>query len=281
MVTSFRDPAGQLLSKSGRIFRFIKSPAAADDLRTFLASNTARTFTDSGRLVRTDFLDLSAVESLVLDDEIKEAIEIGNSELVVEHERIPFPSFPYEWAPEMLHAAGSITLDLAESLLQEGFGLKDATPYNVLFNGPNPVFIDLLSFERREPGDPVWSPYAQFVRTFLLPLLVNKHVGLQLDQVLITHRDGLEPQEVYRLASLSQRFSPGFMTLVSLPSWLSSSRPIKSESIYQKRRVDPEKARFILERLLKGLRRRLKQAAPEVAKTSTWSDYMDHNRYTE
>ena len=54
---------------------------------------------------------------------------------VWEHERIPFPSFPYEWPPEMLEAAGSLTLDLAEAALEEGFGLKDATPYNVLFRG--------------------------------------------------------------------------------------------------------------------------------------------------
>jgi hypothetical protein len=30
--------------------------------------------------------------------------------------------------------------------LREGFGLKDATPYNVLFRGAQPVFVDLLSF---------------------------------------------------------------------------------------------------------------------------------------
>lgn len=39
-----------------------------------------------------------------------------------------FPSFPYEWTPDMLAAAARLTLDLAEGLLAEGIGLKDGTP---------------------------------------------------------------------------------------------------------------------------------------------------------
>ena len=122
-----------------------------------------------------------------------------------EHERIAFQNFPYEWAPEMLYAAGSLTLDLAEEALAEGFGLKDATPSNVIFRGCQPVFVDLLSFEPRDPNDPVWLPYAQFVRTFLLPILASERLGLRLDQIFLTRRDGLEPEEVYRLCGFTQR----------------------------------------------------------------------------
>src|SRR5690606_35103244 len=99
------------------------------------------------------------------------------------HPRIEFPSFPYEWAPEMLMAAGLLTLDLAEAMLPFGWGVKDGTPYNVLFSGSEPVFIDVLSFEKRDPADPIWIPYNQFVKTFILPLLVNKRLGIPLKQV--------------------------------------------------------------------------------------------------
>ncbi|MGI8734305.1 MAG: class I SAM-dependent methyltransferase [Pyrinomonadaceae bacterium] len=273
MPISFRDPAGYLFSKNARIFRFVKS-SASEDLRAFLASETARKFATSGQLVRTDFLDPSALE-LELADEFAKAT-------LIEHEKIPFPSFAYEWPPEMLHAAGALTLDLAGDLLEEGWGLKDATPYNVLFRGPKPVFIDLLSFERREPGDPTWLPYAQFVRTFQLPLLVNKHFRLPLTELLTTHRDGLEPEQVYDLLSASQKLRPEFMSLVSIPTWLASKRSSTSDDIYRKRNLsNTEKARFILERLLKGLRRKLDRVAPEGTLASTWSDYMSKNRYTE
>ena len=124
---------------------------------------------------------------------------------VVEHQRVEFPSFAYEWCPEMLHEAGRLTIQIALDLLPEGIGLKDGTPYNVLFQGPNPVFIDVLSFERRDQHDPMWLPYAQFVRTFLLPLLANKHYGVQLSEIFTTRRDGLEHEDVYRWTGPLQR----------------------------------------------------------------------------
>jgi len=166
--------------------------------------------------------------------------------------------------------------------LPEGFGLKDATPYNILFRGPDPVFIDLLSFERRDPSDPTWLPYAQFVRTFLLPLLVVKHFGRPPGELLITHRDGLEPEDLHRLASLGKKLRPEFLTLVTLPTWLASRKSAQGEAIYRKRTGgDPAKSQFVLERLLKGLRKKLKQVAPKSNRHSTWSDYMSQNRYTE
>ncbi len=290
MATSFRDPSGYLFSKNGRIFRVVKD-AAAQDLRAFLTSKTAQRFTDAGQLVSTHFLEPGSEGDRLSKTQVEDTkhtrhdtsdLRPLSNEVLVEHERIPFPSYPYEWPPEMLHAAGVLTLDLASDLLEDGWGLKDATPYNVLFRGPNPIFIDLLSFERRDPGDPTWLPYAQFVRTFLLPLIVNKHFRLPLSELLTTHRDGLEPEKVYALLSGTKKFRPQFMTLVSLPTWLASRQTANGEDIYKKRRLsNPEKAKFILERLLKGLRRQLERAAPERTLGSTWSDYMSKNRYTQ
>jgi hypothetical protein len=81
---------------------------------------------------------------------------------ILEHSKVDFPSFPYEWPPEMLHAAGVLTLELAQAALDDGMGLKDASPYNV-FQGPNPVFVDVLSFERRDPRDFTWLAYGQLI----------------------------------------------------------------------------------------------------------------------
>ena len=118
-------------------------------------------------------------------------------------------------------------------LLPESIGLKDGTPYNILFRGPNPVFIDLLSFERRDPHDPMWLPYAQFTRMFLLPLLAYKYYGVQLSEVFTTRRDGLEHDEVYRLSSPLQRLKPSFLSLVSMPTWLAARRNPDDQKIYR------------------------------------------------
>lgn len=279
MVTSFRDPAGHLLQINGRILRFV-NPSGEADLRAFLGSVSARQLVDSGLLVSTRVIAderLGNMATVELPDEFLP----HETAVIVEHQRVPFQSFPYEWPPEMLHAAAQLTLDLAENLLKEGFGLKDATPYNVLFDGPRPVFVDWLSFERRDPLDATWLPYAQFVRTFLLPLLVNKYFNLRLDQLLIVNRDGLEPEQVYDLAGAARKFVPPFLTLVSLPKWLAGKGP-EEQKVYKRRSASSaEKANFIISHLLKGLRRKLHAVAPIEGKTSTWSDYTSKNQYTE
>ncbi len=198
-----------------------------------------------------------------------------------EHERIPFPSYPYEWPPEMLHAAAGLTIDLARELLPCGFGIKDATPYNVLFCGPHPVFVDVLSFEPRDPHDPLWLPYAQFVRTFLLPLALSQRLDLAPAQVFLARRDGIEPDEAYRWLPKSLRFRRPFLSLVTMPVWLARRHNPDDAAVYRPRPMsDPGKARFVLERLLARLRRTVDRLQPASAKTSTWSGYADANSYS-
>jgi 2-polyprenyl-3-methyl-5-hydroxy-6-metoxy-1,4-benzoquinol methylase len=275
-MQSFRDPAGQVVMTDQRVFRIVGETGLAD-LRDFLNSGTARRFLESGGLVQTRFLN---------SEEISQFNGAGTRRLnlnsakaaVVEHEKVSFRSYPFEWPPEMLYEAGCLTLDLAESLLDEGLGIKDATPYNILYRGPVPVFVDLLSFERRKPGAPVWVPYSQFVRTFLLPLLVNKYFGLQLDQLLVSRRDGLEPENVYRLCGMLKKLNPVFLELVSVPKWLAAKHDGDNTSVYQQKTLDdPEKARFILRSLFKRLRRLLNSVKPERGKESKWSNYLTSN----
>jgi SAM-dependent methyltransferase len=274
LQASFRDPSGVLLRLPDRVLRLVNS-AGAEDLRAFLDAESARRALESRRVIGTRILEPSEVLALAAQPAFSHAARAFSPDLVLEHERIWFPSYPYEWPPEMLHAAGALTLDLAREVLDDGIGVKDATPYNVLFRGADPVFIDVLSFERRDPEDPTWLPYAQFVRTILLPLLANKQFGLRLDAVLSAQRDGLEPEDVYRWLSPGQRIRPPFLSLVSLPTWLAGR---ESAAIYRKRSAgDPEKARFILETLWKGLRGALSKAAPELGRNSVWSDYLVAN----
>ena len=264
-----------------RVLRFVAAENVAD-LEAFLESGCARKFTTGGGLISTRRLeeaDLARWRESGVSETLAARTADGR---VFEHERVSFPSYPYEWTPEMLFEAGRLTLDLAEASLAEGFGLKDATPYNILFRGSRPVFVDVLSFERRVAGDPVWLPYAQFVRTFLLPLLVNRRWGLRIADLLTTHRDGLEPQEVYRMCGPVEKLLPPLLSLVSIPAWLSGKAERQGDSIYQNRTLsNPEKARFIVETLLKRLRRTLESLNPKARENSVWSNYMDAHSYAE
>jgi SAM-dependent methyltransferase len=258
---SFRDPAGTLYRFQGRILRSVQ-PNHVKDLEDFLATSIARKAVEDGRLVSSVPVPPS------------EHPELGATHLW-EHERIPFASFPYEWPPEMLHAAASLTLDLAEAALEEGFGLKDASPYNILFRGGRPVFVDVLSFERRDPLDSTWMAYAQFVRTFLLPLMANRYFGLPLDQILTGQRDGIEPETMYKWAGWWRRLMPPFLGLVTIPKWLGSNQD-GAPAYHRKPAASPEQARFVLSGLLRQCRRQLHAVAPDSSKKSKWSGYLDH-----
>jgi SAM-dependent methyltransferase len=182
----------------------------------------------------------------------------------------------------MLCAAGDLTLELAGAVLPDGFGLKDATPYNVLFRGPNPVFVDILSFEQREPGDPTWLPYAQFIRMFVLPLLMNREFGLRANQTLFAHGSGLEPEFVYESCSWTQRLRPPFLGTVSLPTWLNKKADANGERLYnQAKLIHPEKARFILEAQFRRLAKLLRRAAPAKDSSSIWSSYTETFTYND
>jgi SAM-dependent methyltransferase len=281
MATSLRDPSGSVLLFDDRVIRIINSDGVPD-LNAFLKSSASQLFVDANQLVHTNFLDTTEIAEVLLNAEAKSLFNRSVGAMVVEHERVPFQSFPYEWPAEMLHAAAVLTLDLADKLLEENLGLKDASPYNVLYRGPRPVFIDLLSFEQRDPCDPTWLPFAQFVRTFLLPLLVNKHFQIGLDQLLTTHRDGIEPEEVARLCGPIQKWLPPFLTLATIPARLAARHSPDDTAIYrQKKMADPEKARFILGQVLKSMHRKLEQVAPRAGRNSAWSDYTAHNNYTQ
>lgn len=279
LAATFRDPAGSVLVRQGRVLRFLR-PAGMSDFTAIWDSPMVQRELMSGRLPRTERIDPSRDPLLSGDPEIRELITDLDVQAVLEHEKIPFQSFPYEWPPEMLHAAAALTIDLAEAFLDEGLGFKDATPYNVLFRGPTPVFVDLLSIEKRVPDDPIWLPYAQFIRTFLLPLLANRHFGLGLDQILTTRRDGLEPEEVYRWLSPVRKFCPPFLTLVSLPSILAARQNPGETGVYARRSAgSEEKARFILRSQFRRLRSLLSRLEPKAAAKSTWSGYMQTNSH--
>ena len=282
-AASFRDPAGQLFRFPGHLVRAVL-PAGVADLNAFLASAAARKFTESGSLVRTEVLSPERLSQAIGAESAKSLGADFPGATFLEHERVEFPSFPYEWPAEMLHAAATLTLDLAEALLEENLGLKDGTPYNVLYRGPQPVFVDVISVERREPGDATWLSYAQFVRTFLLPLAAAESLGLPLDQALLGRRDGLEPEDVYRMCGALRKLRSPFLTLVTLPTWLGARQDPDDHSVYKKKlHEDPEKARYILRVLFRGLRKSLAQVTPRAGKRSTWSEYMaaDNNYSSE
>jgi predicted RNA methylase len=200
--------------------------------------------------------------------------------LLLEHDPVPFPNYPYEWAPEMLHAAGALTLDFASSALEGGFELKDATPYNVMYCGARPVFLDVNSFSPRNPLDMLWRPYAQFVRTFVYPLLAVRHFGLRLDELLLVHRDGLEPERMLRLCSWWRRWMPPFLGSVTAPALMSRGGRDADRAFAPRLARDEREALFLIRRTLRRAQRLLSRAAVPGIENATTRYMTSGHTYT-
>ena len=270
---SFRDPAGCLHFIGGEPVRQVYADFA-DSCRELVATAFFQGLMQSGAVVRTRILERTP-------GQLEPVAKPGD--LLLAHEAIPFPSFPAEWPCQMLQAAARLTLEIADRALDNGFGLKDATPYNVLFNGARPVFVDVLSFEARDPCDPLWLAQGQFLRTFLLPLLAHGALHMPLSSIFLTRRDGLEPAELYPMLGMARRFRPPFLGTVSLPVWLSGSAEARGSAMYRPRRLKNQaQTRFVLKTLIGSLRAKLKRASgSKPAGATRWGEYCRTCSYGE
>ena len=86
--------------------------------------------------------------------------------------------------------------------------LKDASAYNIQFDGCRPVLIDSLSFERLETNKP-WKAYGQFCRHFLAPLALMAKTHIDLGYLLRDYIDGIPLEMASRMLPMRTRWSIG------------------------------------------------------------------------
>lgn len=72
-------------------------------------------------------------------------ISIDGFELVLEHPLLPFVSYPFEWTPSMFKDAALNILKINLSLANNGLFTQDAHPWNILFDGTSPKYVDFTS----------------------------------------------------------------------------------------------------------------------------------------
>lgn len=202
-LRSFRDPDGFVTDDGVTISRTI-APAAAARCRELLASRLY------GDLVRDRWLIPAA-----------SVTELADGGIQVLHPRVRMPVYPSEWTGSMLAAAARRTLQIQSRAWQHGWTLKDAAASNILFDGGNPRLCDLMSLEARQADvAPRWTAYGQFVRQFVIPLLLAVDSGVTPREVFLAHRDGVRASEVLGRLSWWCRLRPGVFLHVVLPAWL-------------------------------------------------------------
>jgi SAM-dependent methyltransferase len=134
--------------------------------------------------------------------------------------RLPFVTDPTQWCDAQFWDAAELTLKLEACAIHEGFELKDASAWNMLFDGTMPVLCDHGSV--RPMRTRTWWAAGQFTRHFLLPLLLAQRGGLHANHALTLWRDGVPPTAASKIIGPS-RYLSRFWPLMTAPQPLDPS----------------------------------------------------------
>jgi len=268
-LKSLRDPDAKLYESESEMIRAV-DPEYGKFLLEFMTSSSFQAFED--KIVET-----TTCENIEAQEVSNYSTDYFKDKLLFKHKKITFPSYPYEWPVEMLHAAGELTVELAEGTIGDGVGLKDATPFNILFEGPKPIFIDFASFEPRDPCDQMWLPEGQFLRNFIYPLMASRLFQLPVNDIFLSHRDGLTPDHVYRMMSAFRKLNPFIFRTITLPMWVGEIARHKADLHETKLANNSQLAAFVLDRLFHRLKKKLAHLKPAELGESFWSGYMTNH----
>ena len=268
---SFRDPDSAVFYADGRVLRGLSARGAADWER-LASTGFFPALVAAGKVVGTRPFAGPAPASP----------RGAPWATVLEHDRIPFISYPYEWPFSMLRDAAALHLEVVLAALDDGFSTKDGSAFNIQFRGSEPVFIDVGSFE---PAHGPWPGYRQFCQTLLFPLLIQAHLGIAFQPYLRGSVDGLTPTDVSRMFSGRRRWKRGVLRNVSLHGALErramsgGARRAGSEEVKEELRrsgFGGELAKATTKKLLKLVR-----SLDRPRRASVWNDYRDTCSYTD
>lgn len=270
---SYVDPQGRLFDHpGGPLVRGIRAPWG-QFYRDLVERKVGK-----GKVIETRLCDL----------------QLEGFELVLEHRRVTPRTYCVEWPPEMLQRAALLTLDLALELAEEDLTLQDAYPWNVLFEGTEPVFVDFTSIRPAEPGY-LWKAYQQFLNFFLYPLYVHAAgLGSVARQLQFDYLHGLPGGLCSRLLPASFKWThPQVLTRLELPEAVAGCvRRLGLEEAVRRAGMASagggDRARASAERptrqarlgLLRGLRRDVARLRFPHART-VWTDYQAWQPYAD
>ncbi|WP_426110142.1 class I SAM-dependent methyltransferase [Massilia sp. PWRC2] len=265
---SWRDPSGFVAKKDGRIFRAVASGSAAQ-VQALMDAPWYRDGVERGWFPASAWVENNGAGLLPAIDA-----------RWLEHRSLQFPVYPHEITALQLYDAAKLTLAIAQTALANGWMIKDASAWNVLFEHGRPCFCDILSFEPVDDTG-IWQAYAQFFRHFIIPLLIHRATGVQPAAWFVLHRDGVEPAAARPMLGGWRAWQQPALEAVTLPSLFAHAgsgavggrkpRPVRSREL----------ARFVLTRTLGRLEKHIDRLMPVPrGRASKWENYeADRDHY--
>jgi ribosomal protein L11 methylase PrmA len=262
LSASFRDPSGFLFTDKGILYRQINRVYSKDYARLM----------DSGlyeRLVKAGLL-IPHVEA----GHVSVKSDAGFK--VIQPERAPFISYPYEWSFSQLKDAALATLSIQKRALKLDMSLKDASAYNIQFVRGRATLIDTLSFEIYKEGRP-WTAYKQFCQHFLAPLALMSCSDVRLNQLLRVYIDGVPLDLASELLPARTRLNFGLLTHIHIHAG--------AQKRYSDKTVKPQAnalrvSRHAMTGLIESLENTIAKLSWKPAGTE-WGDYYENTNYTD
>ena len=260
LSASFRDPSGFLFTDNGILYRQINR-AYAEDYARLMDSGLYEKLVKAGALI-------PHVETEQVSAESEAAFK------VIQPERVPFISYPYEWSFSQLKDAALATLSIHKRALKLGMLLKDASAYNIQFVRGRAMLIDTLSFEIYKEGEP-WMAYKQFCQHFLAPLALMSCRDVRLSQLLRVHIDGVPLDLASELLPFKTKFNFGLLTHIHVHAG--------SQKRYADKTVEPRKGMMSQQAmigLIESLESTIKKLTWQPAGTE-WGAYYEATNYSD
>ncbi len=261
---SFRDPAGQIYNYNNKILRILD---------------------EEGRN-RFDFLKKNnLLENCIAKNFLIQSTELKNDNLILEkfknkiileHKKLDYISYPYEWSFDQLKNAAIHHLDFHIFLLNNEATLLDASAFNIQYNGHKTVFIDVLSIKKYEEGE-YWKAHKQFCENFLNPLILKSKKGIDFNNWFKGNLEGITTSDLNAILNFKDKFSYNIFTQVVLLDYLQQkAQKNKNIDIKKINRKKFPKRSFL--GMLNNIKKLITSLEIKKNKT-TWDDYSKNNTY--
>lgn len=196
ITSSFRDPSGYVFMEDNTVKRVI-NPIYFEQFKSLTNSGFYNTLFEKKYLIP------------------HKTFSENQDQIIIEAQKIPFISYPYEWSFLQYKHAALLTLKIQKLCLEHNFTLKDASAFNITFYEGKPVFIDTLSFDFYRENNP-WLAYKQFIMHFLGPLVLSNYFGQEYLKTLSCNLEGITLSKLSKLLPFKSYFSPTLLTNIHL-----------------------------------------------------------------
>ena len=262
---SYRDPVGKIFYYKGRVLRGLNSKG----VERFKYIKENHILDES---IKKNFL-ISTKEAT----DLPKINELSEFDLILEHKKLDYITYPYEWCFEQLKDAALHHLNFQLFLLEKNCVLIDASAYNIQFINSKPIFIDTLSLSEYKEGS-YWTGHKQFCENFLNPLILSSKKNIDFNNWFKGNLEGITTSDLNNILSLKDKLNYSLFFHVFLMDRYEKKALLKPKEISQ--RINKKKA--LSKKSYKGMLLQLKKFILGLSKDKTlskWSNYSENNSY--